>query len=174
MKFLIAAFLLLMHFPVYAQQGYPVPPAAPHRLFYIQHSDNHNTYVYDAVMEGHDIRAESPIDIYRILYAEDGRKAPLTAVQRKLAYGIVAEQVAHNQFELRLAATKKMKLFLILDRAGRPVVYVIANNRKMYLDKLFIQLRKDNGLSVKSEYALFCGRDFANGKPVTEKVIAEE
>jgi hypothetical protein len=175
MKFLLFIFFIAAYIPAYAQQGYPVPPAAPGRLFYIQHSDNHNTYVYDAVMEGRNLHKETPVDIYRILYAEDGRKAPLTAVQRRLAYGVAVSPLSANLFELRLAAAKKMKFFLTLDKAGKPVVYVIANNRKMYLERLFIKLHKEGGgLAVKSDYALFSGRDFASGKQVTEKVISGE
>jgi hypothetical protein len=39
--------MFLFAFSGYSQ-NYPEPAKTPTRLFYIQHSDNHNTYVYDA------------------------------------------------------------------------------------------------------------------------------
>jgi hypothetical protein len=35
------------------------------RLFYIQHSDNHNTYVYDANIKAGIIDSSQPINAYR-------------------------------------------------------------------------------------------------------------
>jgi hypothetical protein len=40
------------------------------RLFYIQHSDNHNTYVYDANIKAGIIDSSQPINTYRIVYTQ--------------------------------------------------------------------------------------------------------
>jgi hypothetical protein len=40
------------------------------RLFYIQHSDNHNTYVYDANIKAGIIDSSQPINAYRIVYTK--------------------------------------------------------------------------------------------------------
>ena len=49
MKNLLIICSILFSFVVNAQQGYPVPPKSENRLFYIQHNDNKNTFVYDAL-----------------------------------------------------------------------------------------------------------------------------
>jgi hypothetical protein len=51
------------------------------RLFYIQHSDNHNTYVYDANIKAGIIDSSQPINTYRIVYTQNGIK-PLSRLQK--------------------------------------------------------------------------------------------
>ena len=89
MKNLLIICSILFSFLVNAQQGYPVPPKSENRLFYIQHNDNRNTFVYDALFSSKGILdANNPVDIYRILYAEDGSKKPLTSIQKKISLRI--------------------------------------------------------------------------------------
>ena len=155
-----------------AQEGYPVPPATDTRLFYIQHSDNYNTYVYDANVKDGMIPADNPVDIYRIVYTEGGKKKPLTGIQRRFAYGIEAQYLEKNSFEMHLSANKKLKLYLIMSEQAKPVVYVNVNSRKMYLDKMYVKIKEGGGgLGVKADYVLFTGKDFSTGQAVTEKVI---
>jgi hypothetical protein len=43
---------------------------------------------------------------------------------------------------------------------ARPGVYITVNNRKMYLDRMFIKIKEGSfGLNVKAEYVLFTGED---------------
>ena len=74
---------------IFSQEKYPVPEETSTRLFYIQHSKNHNTYVYDAKMKGDSISLENPINEYRIVYTEGGEKKPLNKIQKQFAYGMV-------------------------------------------------------------------------------------
>jgi hypothetical protein len=76
------------------------------RLFYIQHSDNHNTYVYDANIKAGIIDSSQPINAYRIVYTKNGIK-PLSRLQKKLAYGMILLDSKPNLFKLRLASSKK-------------------------------------------------------------------
>jgi len=115
---------------------------------------------------------EDPLDIYRIVYTEGGKKKPLSGIQRKMAYGMEVKYLARNSYEMNLAASNRLKFYLILDSHARPVVYINVNSRKMYLDKMFIKIKDGSfGLRVKAEYVLFTGKDFSTGEPVTEKVI---
>lgn len=156
----------------YGQSGYPVPHKSSTHLFYIQHSDNHNTYVYDANMKNQVICKEDPLDIYRIVYTEGGKKKSLTTVQRTMAYGMEVKYVKNNLFEMFLAASRKIKFYLTLDSGGKPRVYVTVNNRKMYLDSMFIKLGKSL-VTPKADYIMFYGTDFTTGKAVSEKVTKE-
>jgi hypothetical protein len=172
MKAIFFAVVILSAVCTYGQTGYPTPPSSDTRLFYIQHSDNYNTYVYDAKMKDTTILVEDPLDIYRIVYTEGGKKKPLSGIQRKMAYGMEVRYLARNSFEMNLAASKKLKFYLILNSDTRPAVYINVNNRKMYLDKMFIKIKDGSfGLRVKAEYVLFTGKDFSTGEPVTEKVV---
>lgn len=74
--------------PAVAQKLHPVPPKNAASLFYIQHSDNHNTFVYEAVLKGKLLHEEEPVSVYRKMYAKKGKTEPLTAIQRTMAYGV--------------------------------------------------------------------------------------
>jgi hypothetical protein len=53
-----------------------ITQAKQYGLFYIQHSDNHNTYVYDANIKAGIIDSSQPINAYRIVYTKNGIKNP--------------------------------------------------------------------------------------------------
>ena len=81
MKYFLFIYLLLFSFIVKAQEGYPAPPKSENRLFYIQHNENKNTFVYDAIFAAKGVLDDdNPVDIYRILYDEDGQKKPLNPI----------------------------------------------------------------------------------------------
>ncbi|MBC9797507.1 DUF4833 domain-containing protein [Sinomicrobium weinanense] len=164
------AFFFVFVFVV-AQDGYPVPEKTPARLFYIQHSQNHNTYVYDVNMNGTSINREDPVYAHRIVYTEGGVDKPLTGIQKRMAYGIEANYVKPGLYEMYLAATKKQKLYLTLNAQGPPRVYTTVNNHKIYVDRMFIKLKDStSGIGVHAEYVLFEGQDFDTGENVTEKM----
>jgi hypothetical protein len=58
----------------------------PTRLFYIQHSDNHNTYVYDANIKAGIIDSSQPINTYRIVYTQNGIKNPCQGYKKKILW----------------------------------------------------------------------------------------
>ncbi|SFW51566.1 protein of unknown function [Sinomicrobium oceani] len=157
------------------QDDYPIPEKTPTRLFYIQHSNNHNTYVYDARMKGRSIDREDPVDAYRIVYTEGGVKKPLNIAQRKMAYGMVTDYVSPDFFALHLAASKKLEFYLTLDRHGKPKVYTTVKNRKIYLDRMFVKLKdKTAGLHIKADWILFEGKDFHTAEKVSIKIVPED
>ncbi|UGU16544.1 DUF4833 domain-containing protein [Sinomicrobium kalidii] len=170
MKTICPFFLFFVFAFAFAQDDYPVPGKTATRLFYIQHSRNHNTYVYDANMNGTSINRANPVYAHCIVYTEGGVDKPLTRIQKQMAYGITANYIKSGLYEMYLAATRKQKLYLTLNSQGNPEVYMMVNNRKLYLDRMFIKLKSSiSGIGVHVEYVLFEGRDFNTGKKVTEK-----
>lgn len=161
-------------FAGYSQDDYPSPAKTPTRLFYIQHSNNHNTYVYDANIKEGIINSSQPINTYRIVYTQNGIKKPLTRIQKKYAYGMIVLDSKPNSFKLRLASRKNTFFYLNYDQSEGARVYVIVNKHEIYLDKMFIQLRNGIfGINLKVKYVLFYGKDYNSGKPVIEKYIPE-
>ncbi|MEQ3665409.1 DUF4833 domain-containing protein [Olleya sp.] len=159
---------------VFTQKDYPVPKKTTTRLFYIQHSKNHNTYVYDAKMEGEFVNIQNPIDEYRIVYTEGGEKKPLNKIQKQFAYGMVTKSIAPNLIEMHLVASSKLKFYLIHNPNEKPRVYVTINNCKLYLDSIFVELEENtSSIKAKAKYVLFSGKDFTSGKNVTQKLIVE-
>jgi hypothetical protein len=148
------------------QEGYPVPPNADGRLFYIQHSNNHNTFVYDANFSGYKkLDANEPVTIYRINYEDGGVKEPLTSIQRKMAYGISFKNKGQNVFEFSLAAYPEKTLLLKLHSNGKPYVSVTVNGKPIVLRKMFLYCNK---LGTKVSHIDFYGTD-ASHKDVKER-----
>lgn len=169
---IILSFLLMFIclFSGYSQNDYPEPAKTPTRLFYIQHSDNHNTYVYDANIKAGIIDSVQPISAYRIVYTKNGIKRPLSRLQKKLAYGMILLDSKSNLFKLRLASGKKIFFYLNYNESEAARIYVTVNKHKIYLDNMFIQLKNGIfGINLGFEYVLFYGKDYISGKPVIEK-----
>lgn len=172
MKYLLLIILLAGWTGSYAQQGYPVPAADEKRLFYIQHSDNHNTFVYNANLKNGAIDTEEPVEVYKIAYTEGGQKVPLNPIQKALAFGIKTTPVSANFYEMELAASKKVKFYLMLDKAGKPKTYTTVNGKKMFVDRIFLKLKEgSSGMGINLDYALFVGKDFSTGQSINEKSL---
>ena len=171
MRYFFFIYSFFLSGQIFAQHGYPVPQKTANHLFYIQHSENKNTFVYDAIFANQGVLNDSdPVDIYRILYAENGEKKPLTSIQKKLAYGLNVKKVEKNVYELTLVSYPNQKLILKLNSSHKPVVQTTVNNKLMTLNRVFLKQKKGTtGISVKLDYMMFYGKD-KNGKSVQEKI----
>lgn len=130
--------------------------------------------MYDANIKGGIIDSSQPINEYQIVYTEKGIQKPLSRIQKKLAYGMVIQESKPNLFKLHLAASEKIYFYLNYNESAGARIYVTVNNQKMYLDKMFVQLKEGLlGLKAKAEYVLFFGKNYDSGKPITEKIILE-
>lgn len=172
MKNILFLFAFFFSLVIFGQDGYPIPPKSANRLFYIQHNENKNTFVYDAIFSSKGILDElNPVDIYRILYAENGEKKPLTSIQKKLAYGLDIQKIDKNVYQLTLVSFPKQKLILKLDADKNPIVQTTINDKLITLNRVFLKQKKGTaGLSVKLEHILFYGKD-KNGKSIHEKIV---
>ncbi|GAA4775773.1 MULTISPECIES: DUF4833 domain-containing protein [Flavobacterium] len=165
-------FLLLIFSQIisFAQQGYPIPPDADERLFYIQHSDNHNTFVYDLnFSENNKINHIDPIKIYRIVYTKGGVKEELSSVQRKFAYGITFKKIKESSYEFRLVAYPEKKLYLELDSKGKPQVKTIVNGKKMIVKRIFISKAVTKSVKPKIDFIDFYGNNEFGNSEIKER-----
>lgn len=174
MKILTSFIYLLLYTAIhsFAQEGYPTPPFKPNTLFYIQHSEGHNTYVYEANMtNNYQFDSKNPINNYRVLYDKNGETKPLTAIQQKFAYGIISKKIDNNTFEFEIVSYKNQPLYLKMDKAGKPYVETTLNGHKFNLHRIFIKQKEGtSGLGTQVEYLIFYGTDH-RGTKVREKLI---
>lgn len=165
--YLYPILLFLVH-SINAQQHYPAPKDSESLLFYIQHSHNQNTYVYNAPIENGRFRDRDPIEVHRILYEKDGQRLPITAIQRGMAYGVESEKINDSLYRFYLVSFKKIPLYLTLE-TGAPKVYVTVNGNKMYLERIFLHLKDSFIPHIKPEYATLSGVGYDSNEPVSEK-----
>jgi hypothetical protein len=167
MKKKFTLLLILFTGLMLAQHNYPTPPEAKARLFYIQHSNNHNTFVYDANLEGKSLDATEPVKVYRLTYTKGGIKEELSNVQRKMAYGVTLVSTDPASCSFTLAAYPAKKIFVHLEKDGKPSASINVNGKNIVLKKLFLL---SNKLGTTVEYIDFYGKDTATGKEVKERM----
>jgi hypothetical protein len=173
---IILTFLLVLFciYSGYSQNGYPEPAKTAARLFYIQHSNNINTVVYDANIKGGIINSSQPVNVYRIVYTQNGIIKPLSWIENNFGYGVILIESKPDLFKLRLASRKEIYFYLKCDEYEEARIYVTVNEQKMFLDKMFIQVKnRTSGILVKAEYVLFYGEDYNSGNAVIEKVAVK-
>jgi len=161
MRFFLMFCNLFMLFNLIAQDNYPAPPVTENRLFYIQHSKNFNTYVYDANFSlANKLNEKDPVNVYRIVYTEGGIKKSLTTFQRKLAYGIEPRKIAENVFKLTLAGYAGFQLYMKVGQDGKAYVETTVHNQTIILTRMFLKMKEGRSdFNPKLEYVLFYGFD---------------
>jgi len=166
MRFFLMFSAFFLMFNSFAQDNYPTPPLTENRLFYIQHSKNFNTYVYDANFSfTNKLSEKDPVNIYRIVYTEGGIKKPLTTFQRKLAYGIESIKLSENLYQLKLAAYSGFQLIMKLGQDGKAYVETIVNNQLIILTRMYLKMKEGRSdFNPKLEYVLFFGFDNKGNK----------
>ncbi len=163
-------FLLFISIASYAQKGYPTPPETADRLFYIQHSDNHNTFVYDVnFISDKKIDTIEPIKIYRIVYTKGGAKEELTHLQRKVAYGVDFKKIKENHFEFSLVSFPDNKFYLGLDSKGKPQVKTTVNGKKIILKKIYIAMVESKSIKPEIKFINFYGHNQDGNIVITKK-----
>jgi len=156
------------------QKPHPTPEKSQNHLFYIQHSQNHNTFVYEANLTNKKFDETEPIKIHRIAYTKGGVKEELTKIQRKMAYGIEIQKQKENNYEFSLVSYPEKKLYLEITTKGKPQVRTTINGKKMILHKMFLNMQKGASFTPKIEYIDFHGTDIESGKEIKERFFVKE
>lgn len=141
------------------------------QLFYLQRDPDENTVVYQLNMADSIIDAEQPVNVYWIRYAEGGVRKDLNFVQRTMAYGISHKALGNGDFELRLAAYKRLPLKLsYCDKHKKYLVFAAINNHEAILDRIFVRIEGGSMFSPDIAYFELSGRDVATHARVTERI----
>lgn len=172
MKRLITLFILFFSaITLFAQEGYP-KPTADNVIFYIQHNRGKNTFFYQPKFsKDGNLDSREPIIAQRQLFDEDGEIKPLSAIQKRYAYGVSTTKINDNTFDVRLAAYKNQRLILKLNSNQEAYIETKIDGKHMIVKRLFIyQKEGTGGLNTKVDYIMFHGMD-KNGKEVQAKLF---
>ncbi|WP_026763634.1 DUF4833 domain-containing protein [Sediminibacterium salmoneum] len=174
MRFCFFCLFLLFLTVANAQENYPIPAPTENRLFIIQHSKNHNTYVYDAnFTPDKNINENEPVKVYRVVYTDGGVIKPLTTIQRKLAYGVHVRKVSESMFKLKLVSYSGLDLWMKIGQDGKAFVETYIQNQTIILTRLFLKMKEGRSdLNPKLEHVIIYGFDSA-GNRTNLKIIPE-
>jgi len=169
-RFTVVGFLLhcFVMNPVFAAppKHYPEPPETPERLFYVQHSGNPNTVIYDVRQNNKGKILNKPVSIYWIRYNTNKERRDLNFLERTMAYGIEYEKLDNSQgYEINLISYPNQSIHVFLDSQGKAFAQTkikgeLANLKRIYLtvdESGFLPKVKSFeifGYSVKTNQAL--------------------
>jgi len=149
---------------------FPTPTGNPNQLFYIQHSPNANTFVYELNLKNSEPDSTKPVHVFEIRYADKSQKTELSSVQWKYAYGILTKFISADDYEMRFLSRKDFVMHLKKDADNRFHVYAPINQKRAILSHIFLQINGGTFWSPNIEFVFLYGIDPATAKEVSEKL----
>lgn len=147
------------------------PPAIAARscpIFRIERSKNANIVQYDAIEAAAEkLAAREPVVAYWILLAEDGRREPLSALDRR-AYGFKVLPEKGGSWLLYLNATRDRSI-RVLSWRGRWVAQIVVGARSAVLSRIFVAT-DESAFIPRVKWVDLFGVDMVSGEPVTERL----
>src|SRR5690606_29593423 len=117
-------------------KGLPVPKEQD-QLFYLQRDPNSNTVIYTLNLEDGKVDADNPINIHWIRYAEGGKRAELSFIQRKMAYGVHHTKVNETEFDIRIQAYKDLPIVLRYNKkVEKYQAFTTIKNKEVILERV--------------------------------------
>lgn len=151
---------------------FPVPSGVANQLFYLQRDPNTNTVIYQLnVNSAGKLNEDEPINIFWIRYADQGERRDLNFIQRKFAYGLTAEKLAADKYELKFAAYNKVRFFLLkspVDKAFH--VYTTIASKQIQLERVFLRIEGGTFWVPNVKYIEFKGLNSATLQPIVERI----
>jgi len=143
------------------------------RLFHMERSKSANIICYDAILnEDGKFNINNPVDGYWVIRAKkNGKMENLNAWDKK-AYGfIVSYDEKSNSFDFSLKDINRKMTILMVD--GKPKLKILINNMDAYLEKVYIQTKKNASGTPKVLFYTLYGKTAYTNEPIEEKVIAK-
>jgi hypothetical protein len=110
-----------------------------------------------------------PVSAFWIKYAEQGQVAQLTALQRKLAYGLQSRELEKGKFELRFVSYHKLPLYLVTS-AKNNYVYAHIQQRQLILNRIFVRVKSGSLNLPKVVYIELNGKDAETGEVLNHRI----
>ena len=150
---------------------FPLPPAGPNRLFYLQRTSNINTMIYELNTDKETGKpdAQTPVHAYWIRYNEKGQKEELNYIHRKFAYGLVQKPLGNDKYDIRFVSYKKFPLTLMKAADGKYHIFAIVAQKQVMLNYVFIKIEGGSFWLPNVIYVELKGTDPATGKEITER-----
>lgn len=152
--------------------AFPVPVGIANQLFYLQRDPNPNTVIYQLNVDaaGRLVEGE-PVRAFWIRYTEKGERKDLNFIQRKFAYGLTAQKIAPEKYELKFAAYNKLRFFLMRSGPDKAFhVFTTIANRQIVLTRVFLRIEGGTFWVPNVRYIEFKGWNAASHEPVVERV----
>ena len=152
---------------------FPVPSGVANQLFYLQRDPNTNTVIYQLNVDlaGH-LDEDEPVRVFWLRYDEHGERKELNFIQRKFAYGLTAEKLATDKYELKFAAYGKVRFYLLRSPTDKAFhVYTTLGGKQLQLERVFLRIEGGTFWVPNVQYIEFKGLNTATRQPAVERVL---
>jgi len=154
-----------------AVDTFPIPRFNARTLFYVQRTPNTNTIMYELNMKDGVLNEDNPVHVYWIRYAEGGKTAELSFIQRKFAYGVKVSRIASEKYKLLFAAYDKIPFYLMKSTAGIYHTYVELDGKMIVLNRLYIRIDPGGTFWAPNvKYVEFKGIEVGTGKEFIKRI----
>lgn len=152
---------------------FPVPSGVPHQLFYLQRDPNTNTVIYQLnVDRAGRLDEDAPVNVFWLRYDEHGERRELNFIQRRFAYGLTAEKLATDKYELKFAAYGKVRFLLLRSPTDQAFhVYTTIAGKQLQLERVFLRIEGGTFWVPNVKYIEFKGLNTATHEPALERVL---
>jgi len=152
--------------------GYSVRPGEAVRevrLFVIERSTNANLVAYDARIGPGGFDTRSPISVYWILHEDGGRREELSALERRLAYGVRVSHASPDEVVFSLVSLAARPITVRVE-SGAPIATVEIDGERARLERVYVQAR-EGGLLPTVEWVELRGFRVGDGGRATERIF---
>lgn len=141
-------------------------------LFFLQRTPDANTVIYELnYKDDGSVNEEAPVKGSWIRYEEQGRYRDLSGIERKFAYGVKCKALGNDQFEIRLAAYKKMPLYLIKSASDQKYhMYIKDEGKNLLLKRVFVKINGGSYWFPKVQYIDLFTVNSENGAEVLKRI----
>jgi hypothetical protein len=152
---------------------YPVPDD-PNVLFYVQRSQNANTVVYAAKIDGAGrLDPRTPVQVFWRRYdTEGGKHKSLSFAERNMAFGIDTKPAPGREdaWLVNVVSYPARKALVEVDKKGKPQALVEMGRHMAKLAYAYIQLDEGSGTIPSITFVDLFGYDVATGRVLRERI----
>jgi len=150
-------------------EALPVPKGINNMLFYLQRDPDANTVVYQLNIKNGELNADDPVNAFWVKYADKGQVKQLSALQRRLAYGLRAKALGNGRHELRFVSYPKLPLYLVKEGSDYNVLTKV-DQRNLILNHIFVRVKEGTLNFPKVEYVELIGTDAESGRALIHRI----
>jgi hypothetical protein len=151
----------------------PTPPYNPKQLFYLQRTPNANTIICELNDDKNGVLdPDDPVHVFWLRYTEQqqGQRAELSYIQRHYAYGVSANQIGPDKYELHFVSYKKYSMYLEKASDHKYHVFATINGQIAILNRIFVSIHGGSFWLPHVDYVELKGIDPVTGKVVTGRI----
>ncbi len=178
LRWITTSLFFLMILPTHLQANHthdsiPLPcPKGSNLLFYLQRDPDANTVIYELnFKKDGSLHPENPVSGSWIRYSEQGQHKELNSIEKKFAYGVQSKALGKDEYEIRLAAYKKLPMYLKRSASDKKYrVYVLVENKQLLLKRVFVRVKGGSFWFPKVKYIDLFGTDALSGKKLMHRI----